>query len=291
MKNLAFIGLGVMGGPIAGHLAEGGYAVKVFNRTTSKALNWLQKYPGEMGANPADAARDAEFIFCCVGDDEDLRQVVTGEYGILSGMSPGSTLVDHSTVSATVSKELADICAKNGCGFLDAPLSGGQHGAENGELAIMCGGQLPHYEKAKPVISLYAKSLVHMGKVGNGQLTKMVNQICIAGLLQGLAEGLAFAKNADLDVLQVLEAIGGGAAGSWQMHNRGHTMVEDSFEFGFAVDLMRKDLAICLQEAKTNGSDLHVASLVDAFYAEIQNMGGNLWDTSSLLRRLPSKPY
>ena len=291
MKNLAFIGLGVMGGPIAGHLAEGGYAVKVFNRTTSKALNWLQKYPGEMGANPADAARDAEFIFCCVGGDEDLRQVVTGEYGILSGMSPGSTLVDHSTVSATVSKELADICAKNGCGFLDAPLSGGQQGAENGELAIMCGGQLPHYEKAKPVISLYAKSLVHMGNVGSGQLTKMVNQICIAGLLQGLAEGLAFAKNADLDVLQVLEAIGGGAAGSWQMQNRGHTMVEDSFEFGFAVDLMRKDLAICLQEAKTNGSDLHVASVVDTFYAEIQNMGGNRWDTSSLLRRLPSKPY
>ncbi|MAJ87153.1 MAG: NAD(P)-dependent oxidoreductase [Cellvibrionales bacterium TMED148] len=289
MKNIAFVGLGVMGGPIAGHLAKGGYSVKVFNRTTSRAIDWLKKYPGEIGSTPADVARDAEFIFCCVGGDEDLREVVTGEYGIVNEMSSGSILVDHSTVSANISKELASICAKSGSGFLDAPLSGGQKGAEDGELSIMCGGQLMHFEKAKPVISSYAKKLVHMGKVGNGQLTKMVNQICIAGLLQGLAEGLAFASNADLNVLQALEAIGSGAAGSWQMHNRGCTMIDDSFEFGFAVDWMRKDLAICLQEAETNGSELAVTSLVDRFYSEIQNMGGNRWDTSSLVRRLPRK--
>ena len=291
MKNLAFIGLGIMGSPIAGHLAAQGHSVKVFNRTTSRALDWLKKHGGEMASTPAEAANDAEFIFSCVGGDDDLREVITGEHGALSGMRPGSILVDHSTVSAQISIELGDTCAKNKFGFLDAPLSGGQKGAEDGELSIMCGGEAMHFEKAKPIISSYAKRLVHMGNTGNGQLTKMVNQICIAGILQGLAEGLAFASNANLDLPKVLEAIGNGAAGSWQMQNRSHTMAEDSFDFGFAVDWMRKDLAICLQEAEMNGSDLQVASLVDTFYEEIQNMGGNRWDTSSLIRRLPRKNY
>ena len=289
MSKVAFIGLGVMGYPMAGHLAAHGHQVCVYNRTMAKAEAWQAQHQGGAAITPAEAALEADYVFICVGNDDDLRSVVFGDQGALAGMAAGAVLVDHTTASAQVAREIGVIAAQQGVGFVDAPVSGGQAGAENGALAIMCGGSQEDYQRAELVMQAYAKSTTHLGSVGNGQLTKMVNQICIAGLVQGLAEGVAFAINAGLDAKQALSAIGGGAAGSWQMHNRGTTMVDDEFEFGFAVDWMRKDLAICLSEAKYNGSELPVAELVDGFYEQVQAHGGNRWDTSSLLRRLPRK--
>ena len=289
MSNVAFIGLGVMGYPMAGHLAGQGHQVYVYNRTMEKAEHWQGEHEGRSAITPSEAALEADFVFICVGNDDDLRSVVYGDQGVLAGMAAGSILIDHTTASAQVAREVAVIAAQQRVGFVDAPVSGGQAGAENGALAIMCGGSEEDYLRAEPIMQAYAKTTTHLGPVGNGQLTKMVNQICIAGLVQGLAEGVAFAINAGLDAKQALDAIGGGAAGSWQMHNRGDTMVDDEFEFGFAVDWMRKDLAICLAEAQTNGSELPVAKIVDDFYEQVQAHGGNRWDTSSLLRRLPRK--
>ena len=289
MSKIAFIGLGVMGYPMAGHLSAQGHQVYVYNRTMVKADAWQGEHEGRLAISPAEAALEADFVFICVGNDNDLRSVVFGDQGVLAGMAAGSILVDHTTASAQVAREIAVIAAQQGVGFIDAPVSGGQAGAENGALAIMCGGSAEDYFRAEPTMQAYAKTTTHLGPVGNGQLTKMMNQICIAGLVQGLAEGVAFAINAGLDTKQALGAIGAGAAGSWQMHNRGDTMVDDEFEFGFAVDLMRKDLAICLAEAKDNGSELPVTHMVDNFYEQVQAHGGNRWDTSSLLRRLPRK--
>ena len=289
MSKVAFIGLGVMGYPMAGHLAAQGHQVYVYNRTMEKSEQWQGEYEGRSAITPSEAALEADFVFICVGNDDDLRSVVYGDQGVLAGMAAGSILIDHTTASAQVAREIAVIAAQQGVGFVDAPVSGGQAGAENGALAIMCGGNEEDYLRAEPIMQAYAKITTHLGPVGNGQLTKMVNQICIAGLVQGLAEGVAFAINAGLDAKQALGAIGGGAAGSWQMNNRGDTMVDDEFEFGFAVDWMRKDLAICLAEAQTNGSELPVAKIVDDFYEQVQAHGGNRWDTSSLLRRLPRK--
>ncbi len=289
MSKVAFIGLGVMGYPMAGHLAAQGHQVCVYNRTMTKAESWQGEHRGHLAISPSAAALEADFVFTCVGNDEDLCSVVYGDQGVLSGMAAGSVLIDHTTASAQVAREIAVIAAQKGVGFVDAPVSGGQAGAENGALAIMCGGNDEDYQRAQPIMQAYAKTTTHLGPVGNGQLTKMVNQICIAGLVQGLAEGVAFATNAGLDAKQALGAIGGGAAGSWQMHNRGGTMVDDEFEFGFAVDWMRKDLGICITEAQSNGSQIPVAQMVDDFYEQVQALGGNRWDTSSLLRRLPRK--
>lgn len=287
MSKVAFIGLGVMGYPMAGHLVAHGHQVCVYNRTIAKAKAWHHEHGGQIAVTPCEAALEADFVFICVGNDDDLRSVVYGDFGVLSGMEASAVLIDHTTASAQVAREIAVIAAQKGVGFVDAPVSGGQAGAENGALAVMCGASAPDYDSAKKVMQAYAKTTTHLGPVGNGQLTKMVNQICIAGLVQGLAEGVAFAVNAGLDAKQALEAIGGGAAGSWQMHNRGDTMVDDEFDFGFAVDWMRKDLGICLTEAQTNGSQLPVAKMVDHFYEQVQGQGGNRWDTSSLLRLLP----
>ena len=287
MSKIAFVGLGVMGYPIAGHLSVAGHDVCVFNRTEERRVDWVMEYVGRWAASPAEAAVGADIIFCCVGGDADLREVTLGEHGVLATMKSGALLIDHTTASAVVARELALKCAERGLGFVDAPLSGGQAGALSGRLSIMCGGSEEHYLQAKTVMDCYALRMLRLGNVGSGQLTKMANQICIAGLLQGLSEGIAFAQNSGLNPSQVLEAIGEGAAGSWQMQHRGTTMVADDYDFGFAVDWMRKDLAICLAEARANGSDLPVTALVDSFYAEIQDMGGNRWDTSSLLRRLP----
>ncbi|MGY8906903.1 NAD(P)-dependent oxidoreductase [Candidatus Njordibacter sp. Uisw_056] len=289
MSKVAFIGLGVMGYPMAGHLAAQGHQVCVYNRTMTKSESWQGQYGGHLAISPSAAALEADFVFTCVGNDDDLCSVVYGDQGVLSGMAAGSVLIDHTTASAQVAREIAVIAAQRGVGFVDAPVSGGQAGAENGALAIMCGGNDEDYQRAQPIMQAYAKTTTHLGPVGNGQLTKMVNQICIAGLVQGLAEGVAFAINAGLDAKQALGAIGGGAAGSWQMHNRGETMVDDEFEFGFAVDWMRKDLGICITEAQSNGSQIPVAQMVDDFYEQVQARGGNRWDTSSLLRRLPRK--
>jgi len=289
MSKVAFIGLGVMGYPMAGHLAAQGHQVCVYNRTMTNAESWQGEHGGHLAISPSAAALEADFVFTCVGNDEDLCSVVYGDQGVLSGMAAGSVLIDHTTASAQVAREIAVIAAQKGVGFVDAPVSGGQAGAENGALAIMCGGNDEDYQRAQPIMQAYAKTTTHLGPVGNGQLTKMVNQICIAGLVQGLAEGVAFATNAGLDAKQALGAIGGGAAGSWQMHNRGETMVDDEFEFGFAVDWMRKDLGICITEAQSNGSQIPVAQMVDDFYEQVQALGGNRWDTSSLLRRLPRK--
>ncbi len=287
MSKIAFVGLGVMGYPIAGHLSVAGHDVCVFNRSEERRVNWIAEYSGRWAASPAEAAAGADIIFCCVGGDADLREVTLGEQGVLVTMQSGALLVDHTTASAVVAREVALKCAERGLGFVDAPLSGGEAGALSGRLSIMCGGSEEHYLQAQTVMNCYALRMLRLGNVGSGQLTKMANQICIAGLLQGLSEGIAFAKNSGLNPLQVLEAIGEGAAGSWQMQHRGTTMVADDYNFGFAVDWMRKDLAICLAEARANGSDLPVTELVDSFYAEIQDMGGYRWDTSSLLRRLP----
>ncbi|WP_432473691.1 NAD(P)-dependent oxidoreductase [Amphritea sp. HPY] len=284
--KVAFIGLGTMGYPMAGHLARGGHEVTVYNRTAVKAEQWLGEYGGRSVATPAEAAQGAEIVFTCVGNDDDLREVVTGVDGVFSSMSGGAILVDHTTASAEVARELSVIADERGFGFLDAPVSGGQAGAENGVLSVMVGGEQTTFSSAEPVIDCFAKSIRLLGPAGSGQLAKMVNQICIAGLVQGLSEGVHFAKQAGLDAEAVFDVIQHGAAGSWQMVNRNQTMIADQFDFGFAVDWMRKDLKIALDEARSNGSQLPVTALVDQFYAEVQKMGGNRWDTSSLVKRL-----
>jgi len=290
MAKVAFIGLGVMGYPMAGHLSvKGGHDVTVYNRTALKAANWAAQYGGTVAATPAGAAEDADFVFTCVGNDNDLRSVTTGDEGCLSGMKPGATLIDNTTASADVARELEIACEAKGCHFIDAPVSGGQAGAENGVLTVMCGAKPDVFERAKPVIDAYARMVGLMGPAGSGQLAKMVNQICIAGLVQGLAEGVHFAKQAGLDVEELMAVLGKGAAGSWQMDNRHKTMNAGKFDFGFAVDWMRKDLAICLDEARRNGAKLPVTALVDQFYGDVQEMGGRRWDTSSLLARLEKK--
>jgi len=283
---VAFIGLGVMGGPMAGHLAAKGHEVTVYNRTPARAEAWVARHGHRSAPSPAEAAEGAEIVFACVGNDADLRSVTLGDDGAFSGLEPGAVFVDHTTASAAVARELAAAAAGQGAAFLDAPVSGGQAGAENGTLTVMCGGEAEPYARAEPAIMAYARACRLMGPAGSGQLTKMVNQICIAGLLQGLAEGLAFARAAGLDAEAALEVISKGAAGSWQMENRGRTMIAGEFDFGFAVDWMRKDLGICLAEADANGARLPVAALVDQFYKDVQAMGGARWDTSSLIKRL-----
>jgi 3-hydroxyisobutyrate dehydrogenase len=286
MAKVAFLGLGVMGYPMARHLKAKGHEVTVYNRTTAKAEKWASENGGRAGKTPREAAEGQEIVFCCVGNDDDLRQVVVGEAGALEGMKAGGLFVDHTTASAAVARELHAVAKGKGIGFVDAPVSGGQAGAENGVLTVMCGGDEEAYGRAEPVIMSYARACRLLGPVGSGQLTKMINQICIAGLVQGLAEGIHFGKRAGLDIEAVLDVISKGAAGSWQMENRGKTMNQGKYDFGFAVDWMRKDLAICLDEARRNGAQLPFAALVDQFYAEVQKMGGKRWDTSSLLARL-----
>ncbi len=286
MAKCAFLGLGVMGYPMAGHLAAKGHEVTVYNRTGAKAEAWVAEHGGRAAATPREAAEGAEFVMACVGNDDDLRAVCTGDDGAFAGMSEGAIFVDHTTVSAMVTRDMAEVAGEAGIGYVDGPVSGGQAGAENGVLAIMCGGAEETFAKAEPVMAAYGRSIKRLGDTGAGQLTKMVNQICIAGLVQGLSEGLAFAEKAGLDGRAVVEAISGGAAGSWQMVNRHETMLDDKFDHGFAVDWMRKDLAICLAEAEQTGAALPVTALVDQFYKDVQNMGGNRWDTSSLIKRL-----
>ena len=286
MARVAFLGLGVMGGPMAGHLAARGHEVTVWNRTASKAEAWTAQHKGKSAATAAEAAREAEFVMACVGDDDDLRSVCFGSQGAFAGMASGAVFVDHTTVSAQVTRELAAIAAEQGKGFVDAPVSGGQAGAQNGQLSIMCGGEPASYAAAEPVMAAYAKICRHLGPSGAGQLAKMMNQICIAGLVQGLAEALAFGEKAGLDGAAVVEVIAQGAAGSWQMVNRHKTMLADQFDFGFAVDWMRKDLKICLETADQIGARLPVTALVDQFYKDVQLMGGARNDTSSLVRRL-----
>jgi 3-hydroxyisobutyrate dehydrogenase len=282
----AFLGLGVMGFPMAGHLKKGGHEVTVYNRTAAKAQKWAEAHGGRVAASPAEAAKGAEIVFSCVGNDDDLRSIVLGGEGAFAGMSKGAIFVDHTTASANVARELGEIAKGKGLHFLDAPVSGGQAGAENGKLTVMVGGGQADFDRAKPVIDCYARACVLLGPVGSGQLAKMVNQICIAGLVQGLAEGMNFAVKAGLDPAKLVETISKGAAQSWQMENRALTMVADKFEFGFAVDWMRKDLGICLEEAKRNGARLPVTALVDQFYAQVQQRGGKRWDTSSLIHLL-----
>jgi 3-hydroxyisobutyrate dehydrogenase len=287
MAKVAFIGLGVMGYPMAGHLkTKGGHDVCVYNRTAAKAEKWVAEFGGSSAPTPSEAANGADFVFTCVGNDDDLRAVTLGEDGVLSTMEAGSVLIDNTTASADVAKELAAAAQAKGCGFVDAPVSGGQAGAENGVLTVMVGGDETTFAKAEPVIQNFAKMVGHMGEVGAGQLTKMVNQICIAGLVQGLSEGINFGKSAGLDIEKVIEVISKGAAGSWQMENRYKTMNAGEYKHGFAVDWMRKDLGIVLDQANTNGVSLPVTALVDQFYSDVQSMGGNRWDTSSLLARL-----
>ncbi len=286
MAKVAFIGLGVMGFPMAGHLAAKGHDVTVFNRTHAKAEKWVEKHGGAMAASPAGAAEGKDIVFACVGNDDDLRSVTTGPGGAFESLTPGMIFVDNTTASAHVARELHAHAAEHGAHFIDAPVSGGQAGAENGALTVMCGGEDEPYAKAEPVITAFAKACRLLGPSGSGQLTKMVNQICIAGLVQGLSEGLAFAQKAGLDGKAVVDVISKGAAGSWQMENRFGTMLDDKFDFGFAVDWMRKDLKICLEEADANGASLPVTALVDQFYKEVQGMEGGRWDTSSLIRRL-----
>ena len=286
MAKVAFLGLGVMGYPMAGHLQKAGHEVTVFNRTTAKAEKWAGEHGGAFRATPREAAEGQEFVMACVGNDDDLRSVVLGEDGALAGMSEGAIFVDHTTVSAAVTRELYAEAAAKGVGFVDAPVSGGQAGAENGQLGIMCGGDEATYARAEPVMEVYAKACKLMGESGAGQLTKMVNQICIAGLVQGLSEGMHFGEKAGLDMRKVVEVISQGAAGSWQMVNRYETMIDDHFDHGFAVDWMRKDMDICLRTAEENGASLPVTALVDQFYKDVQKMGGGRWDTSSLFKRL-----
>ena len=284
--RVAFLGLGVMGYPMAGHLVKAGYEVTVYNRTASKAEAWVEQYGGESRPTPAEATAGADFVLACVGNDDDLRQVCTGESGAFAGMKEGAVFVDHTTASAEVARELCAVAAEKGLGFLDAPVSGGQAGAENGVLTVMVGGDEAVYQQAEPVMNVYARSVKRLGESGAGQLTKMVNQICIAGLVQALSEGLHFAKKAGLDAEAVVDVISKGAAQSWQMENRYQTMLADDYDHGFAVDWMRKDLGICLNEARRNGASLPVTSLVDQFYSDVQKQGGSRWDTSSLLARL-----
>jgi 3-hydroxyisobutyrate dehydrogenase len=282
----AFIGLGVMGYPMAGHLAKAGHQVTVYNRTASKAEAWVKEHGGALQSTPAAAADGADVILACVGNDDDLRGVAYGDDGILAGMKAGAIFVDHTTASADVAREVDAAAREKGLGFLDAPVSGGEAGAQNGILTVMVGGDGPSFEKAEPVMQAYARAVTLLGPAGAGQLTKMVNQICIAGLVQGLSEGVNFAMRAGLDAKLVIDVISKGAAQSWQMENRAETMIDDKFDFGFAVDWMRKDLGICLDESRRNGARLPVAALVDQFYATVQERGGNRWDTSSLLRLL-----
>ena len=286
MSEVAFLGLGVMGYPMAGHLKAHGHGVVVYNRTAAKANAWVAQHDGASAPTPREAAKERDFVFACVGNDEDLRAVALGPDGAFAGMKRGAVFVDHTTASANVARELAREAASRGLGFVDAPVSGGQAGAENGKLTVMCGGEEAVYATAEPVIAAYARACRLMGPAGSGQLTKMVNQICIAGVVQGLAEGLHFAKCAGLDRQLVIDVVSKGAAQSWQMDNRHKTMIAGEFDFGFAVDWMRKDLAICLDEARRSGAHLPLAALVDQFYSDVQAMGGGRWDTSSLIARL-----
>ncbi len=293
-QKVAFLGLGVMGFPMAGHLACAGHSVTVYNRTSAKSVAWCEKFANFEGkaatvahaATPREAAQGASLVFCCVGNDDDLRAVVLGADGAFAGMAPGAIFVDHTTASANVARELYAEANAKGLKFVDAPVSGGQAGAENGLLTVMCGGDKDAFDKAQPVAMAFSRAFTLLGSSGAGQLAKMVNQICIAGLVQGLSEGIAFGQRAGLDMNQVLEVIGKGAAQSWQMDNRGKTMVADKFDFGFAVDWMRKDLSLVLDEARRNGARVPVTALVDQFYADVQLLGGRRWDTSSLIKRL-----
>ena len=286
MAKLAFLGLGVMGGPMAGHLAAKGHQVAVYNRSAHKATGWIAAHGGAMADTPAQAAKGADFVLACVGNDDDLREVCLGPNGAFAGMSAGAVFIDHTTVSDTVTRDLAELARAAGIGFVDAPVSGGQAGAQNGQLSIMCGGEAADYGRAEPIMAAYARICRHLGPSGAGQLAKMMNQICIAGLMQGLSEALAFGMKAGLDGAAVVEVISQGAAGSWQMANRHKTMLDDRYDFGFAVDWMRKDLGICLATADKIGARLPVTALVDQFYKDVQLMGGGRGDTSSLIRRL-----
>ena len=283
--NVAFIGLGVMGYPMAGYISKAGHNVTVFNRTKSKAEKWISEYIGNIAETPAEAAKNSEYIFTCVGNDNDLREVTFGDNGAFKTIKKGSVYIDNTTASATIAREIHDYAKKNGFGSLDAPVSGGQAGAENGALTVMIGGDQSDFDKAKDIIDCYSKKMKLLGGPGNGQLAKMVNQICIAGLVQGLSEAINFGMKAGLKMEDVIEVISKGAAQSWQMENRYKTMIDDKFDFGFAVDWMRKDLKIAMEEAKNNGSLLPVTELVDKYYGEVQGMGGNRWDTSSLIKR------
>ena len=286
MAKAAFLGLGVMGYPMAGHLAAAGHEVSVFNRTAEKAENWVAQHGGRHAATPAEAAKDAEFVFACVGDDADIKAVTVGPDGAFSSMAEDAVFVDNTTASADIARELYQAARSKDMHFIDAPVSGGQAGAENGKLTVMCGGDAAAFARAEPLMACYGAKVTHMGDAGAGQLTKMVNQICIAGLVQGLSEALAFGQNAGLDMDKVLGVVSGGAAQSWQMENRGTTMVRDEFDFGFAVDWMRKDLRICMAEAAQNGSELPVTALVSQFYASLSHQGFGRNDTSSLIRLL-----
>lgn len=285
-QKVAFLGLGVMGLPMAGHLAKAGHDVTAYNRTEAKAKAWAQEFGGKYATSPREAAAGAAIVFCCVGNDDDLRSVVLGENGAFAGMSAGSVFVDHTTASANVARELAETAKSHSLSFIDAPVSGGQAGAINGALTVMCGGDSAVFDKIKPLAMHFSKAVTLVGPTGAGQLAKMVNQICIAGLVQGLSEGIAFGQAAGLDMKLVLDVINKGAAQSWQMDNRGHTMVDDKFDFGFAVDWMRKDLSLVMDEARRNGARVPVTALVDQFYADVQKLGGKRWDTSSLIKRL-----
>jgi 3-hydroxyisobutyrate dehydrogenase len=278
-----------MGYPMAGHLSKAGHQVRVYNRTPAKAEAWVKEHGGQFASTPKAAANGAEIVFCCVGNDDDLRSVVLGDEGAFAGMSQGAVFVDNTTTSAEVARELYGVGKPRGFHFMDAPVSGGQAGAQNGLLTVMCGGDLEVFERVKPVAMAYARAVTRIGDCGAGQLAKMVNQICIAGVVQGLSEAISFGQAAGIDMKLVLEVISKGAAQSWQMENRGHTMVDDRFDFGFAVDWMRKDLGLVLDESRRNGSALPLTALVDQFYADVQRMGGNRWDTSSLIRRLRQK--
>ena len=284
--SVAFIGLGTMGYPMAGHLQNAGHHVTVYNRSAEKSMRWVEQYGGRSAPTPAKAVADCSLIFSCVGNDDDLRDVLLGESGVLSAVNKDAIVVDHTTTSAVLAREIAQLCANNDCGFIDAPVSGGQAGAVNGLLTVMCGGDLVHFEKAKSLMSAYSANTQLMGACGAGQLTKMVNQICIAGLVQGLSEGIHFARSAGLDIEAVVEVISKGAAQSWQMDNRHKTMAAGDYHHGFAVEWMRKDLGYVLQEARKNGSHLPITALVDQFYSEVEAAGGARWDTSSLLARL-----
>ncbi len=285
-RKVAFLGLGVMGFPMAGHLALAGHDVTVYNRSAAKAQAWAGEFKGRAAPTPREASAGRDLVFCCVGNDDDLRAVVLGDQGAFAGMKPGAVLIDHTTASANVARELYAEARRRGLQFVDAPVSGGQAGAQNGLLTVMCGGDAAAFETAKPVAMAFARAFTLLGSAGTGQLAKMVNQIAIAGLVQGLSEAIVFGQKAGLDMVQVLEVIGKGAAQSWQMDNRGKTMIEGKFDFGFAVDWMRKDLGLCLEEAKRNGATLPVTALVDQFYGEVQALGGRRWDTSSLIKRL-----
>jgi len=285
-RKTAFLGLGVMGHPMAGHLARAGHSVTIYNRTAAKAQAWAGEFGGRAAPTPREAAAGADFVFACVGNDDDLRSVVLGEQGAFAGMKPGAVLVDHTTASAAIARELSAAAKAKGVSFIDAPVSGGQAGAVNGMLTVMCGGEQAAFDAMRPVAMAFSRAVTLVGSSGAGQLAKMVNQVCIAGLVQGLSEGIAFGQKAGLDMKLVLEVIGKGAAQSWQLDNRGTTMVDDKFDFGFAVDWMRKDLGLVLDEGRRNGAHLPVTALVDQFYSDVQTMGGRRWDTSSLIKRL-----